>query len=68
MEDVVLPTTNLAPALSIESLEQGFFELGFSERDGRSLFEHTEFPTIPFRSHQLYFLRDYAREVTNYPV
>jgi hypothetical protein len=68
MEEVVLPKTNLAPALPIERLEQGLLELGFSERDIRSLFEHSEFPTITFRSYQLYFLRDYVREVTNHPV
>jgi hypothetical protein len=68
MEEVVHAKTNLAPALPIESLEQGLLELGFSERGVRSLFEHTEFPTIPFRSHQLSFLRDYARDVTNHPV
>jgi hypothetical protein len=67
-EEVVLPKTNLTPALPIESLEQGLLELGFSERDMRSLFQHTEFPMIPFRSHQPCFLHDYAPEVIKHPV
>jgi hypothetical protein len=49
MEEIVHPKANLAPALPIEGFEQGLFELGFSERDVRSLFKHIEFPTIPFR-------------------
>jgi hypothetical protein len=68
MEEVILPKTNLAPALPIEILEQGLLEPGFSERDVRSLFERTECPTIPFRSRQLCLLRDSVREVTNHPV
>jgi hypothetical protein len=68
MEEVVLPKTKRARALLIKSLEQGLLELGFSERDVRSLFEHTEFPRIPFRSHQLCFLRDSARGVIHHPV
>jgi hypothetical protein len=51
MEEVVLPTTNLAASLPNESLEHGLRKLGFSERDLRSLFEHIKFRTIPFRSH-----------------
>jgi hypothetical protein len=35
----------------------------WKDRHGPSLFEHTEFPRVPFRSRQLCFVRDYAREV-----
>jgi hypothetical protein len=68
MEEIVLSKTNLAPALPIESLEQGFLQLGFSEGEGGSLFEHTEFATIAFQSHQLCLLRDYAGEGIKHPV
>jgi hypothetical protein len=68
MEEVVHPKTSLAPALLIEGLEQGLLDLRFSERDVRSLPEHTAFLTIPFRSHQLCLSRDSAPEVTNHPI
>jgi hypothetical protein len=52
MEEVAFPKTTFALALPIESMQQGFRGLGFILRDVRFLFEHSEFPGIPFKSNQ----------------
>jgi hypothetical protein len=68
MEEVTLPKTNLAPALPFEAIRQRLADLGFCPRDIRALAEQTEFPRIPFRSHQLCFLRDYANDILKHPI
>jgi hypothetical protein len=52
MEEVAFPKTILALALPFESMQQGFRGLGFTLRNVRFLFEHSEFPGIPFKSNQ----------------
>jgi hypothetical protein len=68
MENPDFPKTNLVPALPVSTIYQKLLALGFSQRDVTALSHHTEFPTIPFRSHQLLFFHDYARDVLNHPI
>jgi hypothetical protein len=63
MEERELPKTNLTPALPIETIRVGLLQLGIDARDIRALLTHTEFSDIPFRSHQLCFFQQYARDV-----
>jgi hypothetical protein len=68
MDGTTLPKTNLAPALSIETIQQGLADLSFAPRDIRALAHETEFCAMPFRSHQLYFLHDWACNLANHPI
>jgi hypothetical protein len=54
MEEVTFQKTNLVRVLPTEMIEQGLREFGFPPRDIQSLFGHTGFPVIPFKSTQLY--------------
>jgi hypothetical protein len=68
MEETTLPKTNLAPALPIETIQQGLADRSFAPRDIRALAHETEFCATPFKSHQLCFLHDWARNFTNHPI
>jgi hypothetical protein len=63
MEQREFPKINLTPDLPIETIRAGLLQLGISDRDIRALLTHTEFSNIPFRSHQLCFFQEYARDV-----
>jgi hypothetical protein len=63
MKQLEFPKTNLTPALPIETIRAGLLQLGISDRDIRALLTHTEFSNTPFRSHQLCFFQEYARDV-----
>jgi hypothetical protein len=65
MQEVVFPKTNLAPTLPTVRIEQGLLELGFSARDIWSLFDHTAFPAIQFKSNKLCYFHEYARDILN---
>jgi hypothetical protein len=53
MENQEFPTMNFAPALPADGIYQKLLVLGLSQRDVIALSHYTEFPTTPFRSHQL---------------
>lgn len=64
MEEIpCFSTNNLTPAVSVDEIVSSLIELKFSERDIRSLTEHSEFPSIPFRCNQLCFLHEYCKNV-----
>jgi hypothetical protein len=68
MQEGHFPTSNLSPALPAEALRSRLLALDFSRRDISALFRQTEFLQIPYRSHQLCFLHDYARDVLDHPL
>jgi hypothetical protein len=68
MQEVVFPKTNLVRALLTGKIEQSLHEFGFSPRDIPFLFDHTEFPAIPFKSNQLCYFHEYARDVLNHRI
>jgi hypothetical protein len=63
MEQSDFPESNLALALPAPSVNRDLLALGFPRRDIAALFEQTEFLQIPYKSHQVCFLRDYARDI-----
>jgi hypothetical protein len=60
MQDGEFPKTNLAPALVADTVHRNLLALGFSEREIRGLFQHTESLQLPYRSHQLCFFENYT--------
>jgi hypothetical protein len=68
MENQDFPTMNLAPSLPSDGIYQKLLVRGRSQRDSIALSHYTEFPTTPFRSHQLHCLYDYAQNGLNHPV
>jgi hypothetical protein len=68
MQDGEFPKTNLAPAPVADTVHRNRFALGFSEREIRGLFQHTEFLQLPYKSHQLYFFENHTRKVPSHPV
>jgi hypothetical protein len=58
MENQDFPTTNLAPAFRADEVYQKLLVLGLSQRDIIALSHYAEFPTTPFRSHQLHCFHD----------
>jgi hypothetical protein len=66
-QEIVFLKTRFAPDLSTESIEQSLLELGFLTRDIRPLYEHTEFPAIPFKLNQSCHFHEYASDVLNDP-
>jgi hypothetical protein len=66
MQDVDFPKTNGAPALMADRIHRNLLVLGFSDPEILGLFQHTEFLQILYKSHQLCFFGNDAKEFLNH--
>jgi hypothetical protein len=63
MTDEQLHNPNLAPLLDVATQFPKLDALGFSGRDLRALFGHSEFPTLRSRPHQICFLAEFGPNI-----
>jgi hypothetical protein len=63
MTDEQLHNPNLASPLIVATLFAKLDALGFSARDLRALFGHSEFPTLRSRPHQICFLAEFGPNI-----
>jgi hypothetical protein len=62
MEEDDSPMPRLSPAVELGILERNLTALDFPLRVIHLLFNHSDFPTLRFRTHQICFFNDWTRE------